>query len=144
MHRTSFKRHSGHQLGKKVTHCRIIEWQVMNTAETILDPHNGGTLVCWPAWQFNCHAAPKLHPSLPHRCSWGFVMRVPSPLLDESKESMCGPRLKLSPIFKILVLVKESVRDLKCLHSLFKQYCPYKILASKSVTTAFQDPWRSC
>ena len=40
---------------------------------------------------------------------------VPSPLLDKSKESMCG-RLKLSPFFNILLLVKENIRDLKCLH----------------------------
>ena len=44
---------------------------------------------------------------------------IPSPLLDELKESMCG-RLKLSPFFKILLLVKENIRDLKCLHSLFE------------------------
>ena len=44
---------------------------------------------------------------------------VPSPFLDESKESMCR-RLKLSPVFKVLLLVKENIRDLKCLHSLFK------------------------
>ena len=44
---------------------------------------------------------------------------VPSPLLDKSKESLCG-RLKLSPFLKILLLVKENVRDLKCLHSLFE------------------------
>ena len=40
---------------------------------------------------------------------------VPSPLLDKSEESMCG-RLKLSPFFNILLLVKENIRDLKCLH----------------------------
>ena len=44
---------------------------------------------------------------------------VPSPLLDKSKESM-GERLKLSPFFKILLLVKENIRNLKCLHSLFE------------------------
>ena len=28
MHQTSFKWYSGHELWKKVTHCRIIKWQV--------------------------------------------------------------------------------------------------------------------
>ena len=44
---------------------------------------------------------------------------VPSPLLDKSKESLFW-RLKLSPFLKILLLVKENIRDLKCLHSLFE------------------------
>ena len=205
MHQTSFKWYSGHELWKKVTHCRIIKWQVWVRLKQ--DPHNGGTLVCRTAWQFvmlcqnyilqswtkvlgtvlqysyfsviSRFPLKTVHPfriflqfSLPPPYtklklgknsgymrptlfvgwSWGEqldlcelenasemqsvprllsmivayhvdVLRalwcIPSPLLDESKESMCG-RLKLSPFFKILLLVKENKRDLKWLHSLFE------------------------
>ena len=45
----------------------------------------------------------------------------------------------MSPILKILVLFKESLRDLKCLHSLFEYCRRYRILASKNLTTASED-----
>ena len=45
----------------------------------------------------------------------------------------------MSPILKILVLVEESIKDLKCLHSLFEYCRPYRILARESVTTASEE-----
>ena len=47
----------------------------------------------------------------------------------------------MPPILKILVVVIESIRDLKCLHSLFEYiYCRrYRILASESVNMASED-----
>ena len=45
----------------------------------------------------------------------------------------------MSPILKILVLVEESIKDLKCLHRLFEYCRPYRILASERVTTASEE-----
>ena len=66
------------------------------------------------------------------------LSRIPSPLPDEQKERPCR-RPKLPPILKILVVVIESIRDLKCLHSLFEYCCPYRILACESENTASED-----
>ena len=63
---------------------------------------------------------------------------VPSPLLEETKERP-GGRLKSSSILKILVVVKESITDLKCLYSLFEYCRPYRILDSESVTRTSED-----
>lgn len=47
---------------------------------------------------------------------------------------------KICPPFeKILVLFKESLRDLKCFHSLFEYCRRYRILASENLTTASED-----
>ena len=77
-----------------------------------------------------CLAAPKLHLKA-SSC-------IPFPLRDETKERPCGT-LKLSPFLKILVLFKESLRDLKCFHSLFEYCRRYRILASENLTTASED-----
>ena len=83
------------------------------------------------------HAGAKLHPSIPLD-----VLRasscVPSPLHDEQKER-AGGRLKSSSILKILVVVKESTTDLKCLYSLFEYCRPHRIKDSESVTRTSED-----
>ena len=45
----------------------------------------------------------------------------------------------MPPISKILVVVIESIRFLKCVHSLFEYCRPYGILASESVNTASEN-----
>ena len=66
------------------------------------------------------------------------LSRIPSPLPHEQKKGPCR-RPKLPPISKILVVVIESIRFLKCLHSLFEYCRPYGILASESVNTASEN-----
>ena len=66
------------------------------------------------------------------------LSRIPSPLPDEQKEGR-SRRPKLPPISKILVVVIESIRDLKCLHSLFEYCRPCRILANESVNTASEN-----
>ena len=66
------------------------------------------------------------------------LSRIPSPLPDEQKKGPCR-RPKLPPISKILVVVIESIRFLKCVHSLFEYCRSYGILASESVNTASEN-----
>lgn len=63
---------------------------------------------------------------------------VPSPLRDEPKERP-GGRLKSSSILNVVVVVKESITDLKCLYSLFEYCRPNRILDSESVTRTSED-----
>ena len=71
----------------------------------------------------------------------GFFLKTDAAILYKHVQiiTIIIGRLKLSPILKILVVFKESLRYLKCLHSLFEYCRPYRLLASDNVTTASED-----